>query len=138
MHTELEYLKSLDSTQLHAEARTRSQRLAGATWEMAVCLLAIEQSRCYWERKYTSTVQYAVMAFGMDGHRAAELLRAAHELQDCPLLREAFRDGTLGWSKLREITRVVTAETEARWLEFAKSAYSAGGRTCGRGAAPPV
>ncbi len=121
MHKDLEYLNGLDSSQLHAEGRNRSQRLAGTTWEMAVCLLAIDQRKTYWERKYTSTVQYAVMEFGMDAHRAGELLRAAHQLQKRPLLRRAFRDGVVGWSKLREITRVVTDETEAWWLEFAKA-----------------
>ncbi len=119
MHEDLAFLNGLDSAQLHAEGRNRSRRLAGSTWDMAVCLLAIDERKTYWERKYTSTVQYAVMEFGLDGHRASELLRTARELQRLPLIRESFRVGDLGWSKVREITRVVEPHTEVQWLEFA-------------------
>ncbi len=119
MHEDLAFLKGLDNAALHAEGRNRSRRLAGTTWDMAVCLLAIDERRSYWGRKYTSTVQYAVMEFGLDGHRASELLRTARELQNLPLIRESFRCGDLCWSKVRELTRVVEPETEAQWLEFA-------------------
>ena len=39
-------------------------------------------------------------------------------LGDLPLAREAFREGKLSWSALREITRVACGETEAQWLRF--------------------
>jgi hypothetical protein len=47
MHEDLVFFNGLDSARLHAEGHTRSKRLAGATWDMAVCLLAIDQRRTY-------------------------------------------------------------------------------------------
>jgi 5-methylcytosine-specific restriction endonuclease McrA len=121
MQAELDFLTGLGVEQLHAEGCTRSKRLAGAEWSMAMCLLAVEKTQTYWARGYSSTVQYAVTELTLDRHKAAELLRAATVLEYLPLMSEAVRLGEVCWSKLREITRVVTPSTERYWLDFAKA-----------------
>ena len=51
---------------------------------------------------------------------ASERLRVAKAIQELPLVKQAFWDGHLSYSKVRELTRVVTAETEERWCEVAR------------------
>ncbi len=42
------------------------------------------------------------------------------QLEDLPLLTLAAEEGWLSWSKLREVARVATPESEAYWLEMCK------------------
>ncbi len=51
---------------------------------------------------------------------ASERLRVAKAVQGLPLVKQAFWDGHLSYSKVRELTRVVTRETEQRWCEVAR------------------
>ena len=50
---------------------------------------------------------------------ARERLRAARCLADLPLTSAQMEKGRLSWSKVRAMTRVATAENEARLVEFA-------------------
>ena len=60
------------------------------------------------------------------GLRAArEHVRVAHRLQELPLVREAFSRGELSYCKVRALTRVATAATEAALLEIARHATGA-------------
>lgn len=70
MQAELDFLTGLGIERLHVEGCKRSKRLAGAEWEMAVCLLAVDKTKTYWARGYTSTVQYAVSELAMIATRS--------------------------------------------------------------------
>ena len=50
---------------------------------------------------------------------ARERLRAARRLASLPLTSAEMEKGRLSWSKVRALTRVATAENEARLVEFA-------------------
>ena len=50
---------------------------------------------------------------------ARERLRVARRLADLPLTSAEMEKGRLSWSKVRALTRVATAEDEARLVEFA-------------------
>ena len=50
---------------------------------------------------------------------ARERLRAARCLADLPLTSAEMEKGRLSWSKVRALTRMATAENEARLVEFA-------------------
>ncbi len=50
---------------------------------------------------------------------ARERLRAARRLADLPLTSAEMEKGRLSWSKVRALTRMATAENEARLVEFA-------------------
>src|SRR5262245_50782297 len=56
---------------------------------------------------------------------AREKVRVAHALAELPLIRAAFREGRLSYSKVRAITRIATPETEADYVEIAMSATAA-------------
>ena len=68
----------------------------------------------------SSIVQFAEENLEISAKEANSLLRIARALEDLPEIDNAFALGELSWSKVREITRVATAETEGKWLEFAK------------------
>lgn len=68
---------------------------------------------------YATITHYTEENLAIDGHKTSELLRAARALELLPSIREAFRSGRLGWSKIREMTRVAVPETEHEWLEYA-------------------
>ena len=53
------------------------------------------------------------------GGRTYEALRVARALDDLPLIRERFIGG-LAYTRVLEITRIATRETEAEWIEFAE------------------
>ena len=50
---------------------------------------------------------------------ARERLRVARRLADLPLTSAEMEKGRLSWSKVRALTRMATAENEARLVEFA-------------------
>ena len=60
------------------------------------------------------------MKLHISTRRTRELLRIARQLENLPLLDEAYAEGKLSWSAVREITRVATRETEAEWIALAK------------------
>ena len=57
--------------------------------------------------------------FGMSRREARELLAAGKSLQDLPLIDDAFAEGRLCWSKVRELVKVACPRHEDRWLEVA-------------------
>ena len=82
-------------------------------------LRAMDAGRLYLKLGYSSTRQYAEKHFGWERSRVYEALRVAGCLEKLPLTKEAFMEG-FPYSRVEEITRVATAETEAEWIDFAR------------------
>ena len=82
-------------------------------------LRAMDAGRLYLKLGYSSTRQYAEKHFGWERSRVYEALRVAGCLEKLPLTKEAFVEG-FPYSRVEEITRVATAETEAEWIAFAR------------------
>jgi hypothetical protein len=57
---------------------------------------------------------------GLGTVAASERLRVARALQHLPAVRQAFHDGFLSYSKVREITRVATPDSDATWAEITR------------------
>lgn len=95
--------------------------LSQSEWELGGWLLAIERTGACEAAGFRSTVGYAMVRLGLEPQKAANLLRIMGALEGLPKLNAAFKSGEVGYGKIREITRVATAETEAAWLEFATS-----------------
>ncbi|MEE8459921.1 MAG: AAA family ATPase [Phycisphaerales bacterium] len=70
---------------------------------------------------HRSVVNYAVSRFGISRREARELFKAGMALADLPDIDEAFREGRLCWSKVRELVKVAVAQHDAAWLEHAQS-----------------
>ncbi len=80
-------------------------------------LLEAEDTGLFRRMGYPTMQAYLVAELECSRHTANEKLRVARELIDLPSTAEDFHAGALSWSKVRELTRVVTAETEDEWLE---------------------
>ena len=76
-----------------------------------------EEIGLFRRRGHPTMAAYMVAELECSRHTANEKLRVAGELIDLPETAEAFRTGELGWTKVRELTRVATTETEGEWLE---------------------
>ena len=55
----------------------------------------------------------------MSRREARDLLQVGEALQELPAIDEAFANGELCWSKVRELVKVANAKHEAKWLEKA-------------------
>jgi hypothetical protein len=84
------------------------------------CLLAVQRSEIFLEFGCSGAVHYAVSQLGISAQQARSLLRVTRLLEELPLLTLAAEEGWLSWSKLREVVRVATPESEAYWLEMCK------------------
>jgi hypothetical protein len=72
--------------------------------------------RHHLELGYASVLHYA----GLEVRQARALLALGRSLPGLPVLDQALADGELGWTKARELLRVITPETEARWVDVAR------------------
>lgn len=67
-----------------------------------------------------SFAEYVERLFGYSRRTLEDKLRTAEALEGLPVLARSLREGTLGWSAVRELARVATAETEGEWLVAAR------------------
>ena len=74
---------------------------------------------------------YAALGYGtLAAYGEAELQRTSRQVKDLeslgrrmaelPAVERAFAEGDLGWTKARELLRVVTPDVEEAWVERAK------------------
>lgn len=70
-------------------------------------------------RGHRTVARYATARFGMSRREARDLLAAGRALQDLTAIDDAFAEGRLCWSKVRELIKVAVPEHEERWLELA-------------------
>jgi hypothetical protein len=64
-------------------------------------------------------MHYGTQALGLSPRDVWDRLRVARALRELPAVARALRAGRISWSKVRELVRVATPETEAAWLERA-------------------
>jgi hypothetical protein len=70
-----------------------------------------------WRRfGYASLVEYMELEMGYSPRAGLERLRVANALPHLPQIAAAIEQGSLSFSGAKELTRVVTPETEANWL----------------------
>ena len=72
-----------------------------------------------WDGAMPSCAHWLMWRCGMDLVTAREKVRVAHALAGLPLLRERFQSGELSYSKVRALTRLADADSEAAWVDTA-------------------
>lgn len=90
-----------------------------------MALLADFDRRGGWKDDFGSCAEWLAWRTGIKIGPARERVRAARALEDLPRTAEALRRGRLSYAKVRAITRVATAESEEKLLEFAWTASAA-------------
>ncbi len=80
----------------------------------------IMQRQLYREFGHSSINQYAMQRLGFSKSRTGDFIRLAQKLESLPRVKAAVADGSLGYTKAREIVGVATPATEEQWLAAAQ------------------
>ena len=114
----LEELLQMDPLALHHLAKKSAGTLTRHHALIGRILLAIERTGAYLDHGCSGGVHYAIMQLGLPIKRARLLIRVALELENLPHLQYLANHGEIEWSKLREIVRVATVESEREWAKL--------------------
>ncbi len=109
-----------DYREIDRQLRRIAKRKAGLDIEEAQWLREAEKQRIWRNLGYSTALEYLEDVFGYAPRTAMERLRVAKELGELPALEAAVREGELPYSAARELTRVMTPETEEAWLASAR------------------
>ena len=99
-------------------------RIQAATFELLVMIHEFDE-REGWGEGFKSCAHWLNWRTGLALGAAREKVRVAHALAELPRMSAAMRRGALSYSKVRALTRIATAETEASLLDFARCATAA-------------
>jgi len=117
----MKLIKGLAEKQLIARIREFDRMSALGERGLGFYLLDFDVRGLCRKHGFASTIQFACVKLQMTRKRACESMRMARALEDLPLIDGAFAKGEISWSAVRELTRVALRETEAEWLELAKT-----------------
>ncbi len=115
----LDEARSLDLALRQALAEHRS-----AEHRTAMLLVQMYQGRLFRQLGYISIHAYAHEVLDLPIRQSRSLLQLGRSLPELPSLDTAFAAGELGWTKARELLRVVTPDTEADWVACATACTS--------------
>jgi hypothetical protein len=110
---------------LVATEQLEAELVAHAAWEaagmarMLAVLFEFDRRRAWASWGCRSAQHWLSWKCGLGYTAASERLRVARCLEVLPVISAAFTGGLLSWSKVRELTRVATADTEARLVDIA-------------------
>ena len=82
-------------------------------------LLALDEGMLFRSLGCATLREYTERFFGWERTRTYEALRVPRSLRDLPRTIEAFISG-LAYSRVEEITRIASRETEEEWIAFAE------------------
>lgn len=118
--------EGLPPREVHRRALAARKALGKVQSALSFWLLKVERRRIFELFGCSSVFSCAEQYLDLSPHTIAEHLRTGKELQHLPKLAEACARGEVAATKVREISRVATPETESAWLNVAA------GSTCRR------
>ncbi len=113
-------LLALGTEHVHELALRACGSLTSLRLLLGRCLLALHENKGYKQFGCSSSVHYAAQILGIDSREARECRRVARDLQPLAELSLAAEQGTISWSKLREVVRKAAPETEGYWLALCR------------------
>lgn len=97
-----------------------SAHIAAATCLLLERIAVYDRERGWTRHGLASCAHWLQWKCGTNLGAAREKVRVARALPELPLIREAFRRGTVSYSKVRAMTRVATPANEAFLLRIAR------------------
>ena len=70
---------------------------------------------------YANELHAVRVCFGLGTRQARERIRIGRALRGLSRIERAFVEGRISYSRVREVTRVATSETDAEWLHAAQA-----------------
>lgn len=104
---------------LHADLIRTRRALSRCEFRLSELLIQLDRHGSAQLLGYSGTLHYALVELDLTERQTVEMLRLGGRLVGLPVLRAAFEEGRLGWTKAREVARVATEKTEAGWVERA-------------------
>ena len=101
---------AVDLVLQRSERQAARARLLAATY-----LLDLADRQLFRELGYSSVMHYGTQALRLAPREVWDRLRIARVLRALPAVTAALTRGRLSWSKVREITRVATPQTDQDW-----------------------
>ncbi|MBW2254770.1 MAG: HNH endonuclease [Deltaproteobacteria bacterium] len=101
----------------HAAYR-RSER------DLAFLLAKMAHEKLFLVLGYASLRDYGEQVLDLSFRKTQGLAALGRQLPDLPVVDAAFAAGEIGWTKARELLRVVTPETEEAWVVRARQTTS--------------
>ena len=114
----LKTLLSLEISEVDGLARKAVGSLTSFRLLLGRCLLAMRETKGFKKYGCSSEIHYSVSRLGLSKGVAGDCRRVARDLLGLPDLTLAAEQGTIGWGKLREVSRKASPETEALWLKL--------------------
>ena len=109
-----------DGERIHRTLKRIAKARALLDAQEAAALREAQRIRLWEQFGYTSLVDYMERELGYTARAAVERLRVANAIEDLPAVEAALEQGTLSFSGARELTRIVTPETQDAWLDAAQ------------------
>src|SRR5215475_9193560 len=110
-----------DSRVVDRALRTIARKRATLDADEARWLREAEALQVWRPLGMVNAIDYMERTLGYAPRAAQERLRVARALGSLPELERALSRGELAFCAVRELTRVVTAQTEAAWIRAATS-----------------
>ena len=117
MGKRIEY--NLEAAEVDRRIREAAEALKMDEAVLAFYLKDMRERKLYIEFGCSSTVHYAETVCGFSDRKTRYLLFIGEKLDCFRKIRESFMDGRIGWTKVRELLKIVTPGTEVELLELA-------------------
>jgi Domain of unknown function (DUF222)/HNH endonuclease len=114
-----------DNVALGDEIAEIAGRINVATHRLLTCVRRFDEAEGWFAQGAQSCAHWLTWRVGMDPGTAREKVRVARALGGLPAIDEAFAAGRVSYAQVRAMTRVATADNEARILEVALEATGA-------------
>ncbi len=110
-------VRERDWIRLHEDIVSVGKEIASLEAREVELLLEAEETRLDRRMGFPTIYAYIEAVLGHSHHVATERMRVAHELLELHGVRDRFRAGEMPWTSVRELTRVVTPQTEGVCLD---------------------
>lgn len=114
-------VEGLPADEVHKRALGARKILGRAQRALCFWLVEIEKRKLFKNFGCSSVFHYAETCLELSPATIYEFLRTGRELEKLPLIAKACAKGDIAPSKVREISRVATVETEEFWLKVGTS-----------------
>ena len=110
-------------TNAEVDEKLESAVVLNMKTERLICcyLSAMRERGAFRDFGFSSIYDYADERFGFSSRKTRYLIYLGRRLDELPQLREALKEGKIGWCKARLIASRATAEDEVMWLDTALS-----------------
>ncbi len=109
--------RETDAQRVHKALKRIARTRAALDAEEIIALRDAQRMQLWRDFGYASLVEYMERELGYAARGAVERLRVANIIEDLPEIEAALQQGELSFSGARELSRVVTPETQQAWLD---------------------